>query len=125
KFSLAYNNRGNVYIKRNELDRALADLNQAIELDRKFQLAYLNRGLVYEKKGEQDRAIADYRAILELPAISSTDQQRQEIARQRIARVSQAQRGATIVAPPKRVALVIGNSAYVTYFPQVGDGISA
>ena len=113
KFSLAYNNRGNVYIKRNELDRALADLNQAIELDRKFQLAYLNRGLVYEKKGEQDRAIADYRAILELPAISSTDQQRQEIARQRIARVSQAQRGATIVAPPKRVALVIGNSAYV------------
>jgi len=113
KFALAYNNRGNVYIKKDELDRALADLNQAIELDPKFQLAYLNRGLVYEKKGQQDRAIADYRAILELPAISHTDQQRQEIARQRIARVSQAQRGASTAAPPKRVALVIGNSAYV------------
>jgi tetratricopeptide (TPR) repeat protein len=113
KFSLAYNNRGNVYIKKNELDRALADLDQAIDLNPKFQLAYLNRGLVYEKKGQQDRSISDYRAILDLPAISYTDQQRQEIARQRIARVTQAQRGASTVAPPKRVALVIGNSAYV------------
>jgi tetratricopeptide (TPR) repeat protein len=113
KFSLAYNNRGNVYIKKDELDRALADLNQAIDLNPKFQLAYLNRGLVYEKKGQQDRSISDYRAILDLPAISSTDQQRQEIARQRIARVTQAQRGAGPIAPSKRVALVIGNSAYV------------
>jgi tetratricopeptide (TPR) repeat protein len=111
--SLAYNNRGNVYIKKDELDRALADLNKAIELDGKYALAYLNRGLVYEKLGQQDRAIGDYRAILELPAISSTDQQRREIARQRIARASQAQRGAIVVAPPKRVALVIGNSAYM------------
>src|SRR5262249_35167700 len=93
--------------------QAIADYSKVIELDPKYALAYHNRGLAYEKKGDTDHAVADYRKVLELPAVSTTDQQRQEIARQRIARVTQAQRGLIVPPAPKRVALVIGNSNYI------------
>jgi tetratricopeptide (TPR) repeat protein len=113
KFALAYNARGYIYSVKGEVDQAIADYSTAVELDPKFALAFHNRGLTYERKGDQERAVADYRKVLELPAPSTTDQQRQEIARQRIARVTQVQRGLTVPPAPQRVALVMGNSNYL------------
>jgi tetratricopeptide (TPR) repeat protein len=39
---------------------AIADYNQAIQLNPKYAKAFNNRGFAYNNKGEYDRAIADY-----------------------------------------------------------------
>ena len=44
---------------KNEVDRAIADYDQAIALDPKLVVAYGNRAAAFNKKGEFDRAIAD------------------------------------------------------------------
>jgi tetratricopeptide (TPR) repeat protein len=62
----AYNNRGNEWKNRGDLDRAIADYNDALRLAPKNALIYLNRGLAWESKGEHDRAIADYNDALKL-----------------------------------------------------------
>jgi tetratricopeptide (TPR) repeat protein len=56
--------RGVVLMSKKEPDKALADLNKAIELDAKAILAYFNRAnLAYEKK-EYDKALADYNTVI-------------------------------------------------------------
>ena len=107
-----YNNRGNAYHSKGELDRALADFVKAIEIDPKYAIAYANRGKAHEAKGNRDAAIADYEKVVALPAASATDLQRQEIARQRIARLKQTALGSPASTAVRRVALVIGNSNY-------------
>jgi len=92
--ALAFNNRALIYIARNHVDQALAGLDKAIELDPKIALAYYNRGRIYQKRNDADKALADYRKVLELPALTVTEKQRQELVRQRIARLTQAERGA-------------------------------
>ncbi len=130
RYALAFNNRANVYLSRKEADRALADFDKAIELDPKFALAYYNRGRIFQRRNDPNKALADYRKVLELPALTVTEKQRQELVRQRIARLTQAQRGTEAPAPApniearpvpapaeqarrlERIALVIGNSNY-------------
>lgn len=124
KVPYLYGNRGNVYASKKNFDRAIADYEFSIQLNAKSPLPYYNRGKAYEVTGKKDRALADYRKVLELPASSNTDKQRQEIVRQRIARLTQteARNGsaesapAPAPAPPaaKRVALVIGNGKYTS-----------
>jgi tetratricopeptide (TPR) repeat protein len=109
-----YNNRGHAYGRKGDLDRAIVDYDKALELDPKYALALSNRGNAYERKKANELAITDYRKILALPAPSTTDQQRQELTRQRIARLTEPQ-PAPRTPPPlaaQRVALVIGNSNY-------------
>ena len=114
KLAYVYNNRGVAYGRKGDLDRAVADYDKAIELDPKYALAYANRGGAYERKQDSERALGDFRRVLEVPALSETDRQRQEIARARIARLTQPQQTrATTRVTPQRVALVIGNSNYV------------
>jgi tetratricopeptide (TPR) repeat protein len=63
----AYNNRGNAYHdQKGDLDRAFADYDQAIRLDRNYTFAYSGRGNVYRDKGDLDRALADYNAAIRL-----------------------------------------------------------
>jgi len=114
KHAWSYNSRGIVYERKGELDRAIADFDKALELNPTFAQALANRGNAYEKKNANERAIVDYRKILDLPAPSTTDQQRQEVTRQRIARLMQPQTEKGTTKPPARVALVIGNSNYST-----------
>jgi tetratricopeptide (TPR) repeat protein len=115
KFQWPYNNRGIAYLRKGDVDRAIADFDKAIEVDPTYVSAYFNRGNAFEKKNDNEHAIADFRKVLELPAPLETDRQRQEIARARIARLTQPQpqRGVTAPPPAQRVALVIGNSNYV------------
>jgi tetratricopeptide (TPR) repeat protein len=64
--AVAYTNRGVAFRIRGGVQRALADLNRAIELDSSLAPIYANRGLVYMYMGEPDPALADFNRALEL-----------------------------------------------------------
>lgn len=50
-------NRGEIYRRRGETERALADLNRAVDLDQTDAIAWYNRGIVYDDLGDRDHAI--------------------------------------------------------------------
>ena len=57
----AFGNRGNVYRKKGQFDRAIKDYDQAIRLDPDAAQVFADRGLAYEKKGELIQAIRDFK----------------------------------------------------------------
>ena len=60
----AFNNRGNALQVEGDLERALADYDEAIRLEPKYLQAYSNRGTVFLELGDDERAVADFdRAI--------------------------------------------------------------
>jgi len=64
----AYINRGAAYREADDLDKAVADLDRAVELLPADFKAYNCRGLVYAAMGDNERAIADFdRAIRLFP----------------------------------------------------------
>ncbi len=52
--------KGCSYQEKGQWDKAIAEYNEAIELDPKFAMAYVNRGAAYASIGQLDKAIADY-----------------------------------------------------------------
>jgi lipoprotein NlpI len=64
--AVAYYNRGFAYQNKGESGRAIADYDQAIQLDPNYAYAYNNRGGAYQNKGEYDHAIADYDQAIRL-----------------------------------------------------------
>ena len=69
----AYLNRGFAYGKKGDLDRAIADYDEAIRLDPKCAVYHLNRGDTYRLKGEYDKALADYEETLALLPLALKD----------------------------------------------------
>ena len=63
---VAYNNRGNAYFRKGEVDNAINDFTTAIELESVYAEAYINRGATYHQKGEVDNAINDFTTAIEL-----------------------------------------------------------
>jgi tetratricopeptide (TPR) repeat protein len=57
----AYNNRGNAWYRRGDFDRAIADYDEAIQLDPKDAQAYYDRGMAWEKKRRLREALADFK----------------------------------------------------------------
>jgi tetratricopeptide (TPR) repeat protein len=57
----AYNNRGNASYRRCDFDRAIADYDEAIQLDPKDAQAYYDRGMAWEKKRRLREALADFK----------------------------------------------------------------
>ncbi len=58
--------------ERHDLDKALADFNEAVRLDPSDALAHEYRGLVWGKKQDHDRAIADFNDSIRLDPTSAT-----------------------------------------------------
>jgi tetratricopeptide (TPR) repeat protein len=55
----AYRDHGIVAYRNGDLDGAIADFDQAIQLDPKFSAAYIDRGIVFYRLRKFDRAFAD------------------------------------------------------------------
>ncbi|MBS0530246.1 MAG: tetratricopeptide repeat protein, partial [Proteobacteria bacterium] len=66
RLAAAYCNRGYGLTEKRELDRALADLDEAIKIDPAYACAYTNRGRVFAFKKDLDRAIKDYDEALRI-----------------------------------------------------------
>ncbi len=62
----AYMMRGRVWTKKQEFDKAIADLDKAIELEPTFPFTYADRGDAYVEMKEFDKAIADYNHAIKL-----------------------------------------------------------
>ncbi len=139
--ALPYVGRGLTWRAKGEMDRAIADYDQAIRLNPTLYPPYVGRGLAYEGKGNIERARADYKTAISLPRnvvvsrdakqwwVQSTDDRLINTARTRLAllsevgKISSDSAPAPRVSPPseklrpldlgRRIALVIGNGAYV------------
>ena len=66
KWYLPYARIGLAWLNKGDLDKAMANLTKAIELNPKYAIAYNNRGNAWSDKGEYDKAIADYNRAIEL-----------------------------------------------------------
>ncbi|MGA8170846.1 MAG: tetratricopeptide repeat protein [Methylocystis sp.] len=64
--AVAFNNRGNAYQIAKDYDRAIADYNQALQLDAGLAHTYLNRALAFKEIGEYGRALADANTAIRL-----------------------------------------------------------
>jgi len=60
------NSRGMAFLNIGELERALSDLDKAIEMNPKFPEAFNNRGIIYLRKDEVDKAIEDFTKAIEM-----------------------------------------------------------
>ena len=131
-YANAYNGRGVAYQEKGDHDRAIVDFGEALRLDPGDARAYVNRGVIFEKRGDLDRARADFRAVLAMPPRDGD--WAHNTARERLAAIGggdatpatasprpQTAPPATLApaaAAERRVALVIGNSAYAN-FPKI------
>lgn len=64
--ALAYTNRGRQYRLSNQIPRAMADYNKALELDPDFYLALNNRGKILFDQGQHDAAMRDFQKALDI-----------------------------------------------------------
>ncbi len=127
----AYSGRAKALLKAGKTEDAFADISKALQLDPNDPENFAGRAHIYEAKGLRDLAIADYRDALLRPARSETEREAHEEAQRRLVALSAPANAAQTVAaapqpastasaattPGRRVALVIGNSAY----PDVGS----
>jgi tetratricopeptide (TPR) repeat protein len=63
--SLLLNNRSIGYVRQGDPDKALADLDQAIQINPKDPFAYDNRGDIWRGKKNYERALAEYGAAIQ------------------------------------------------------------
>ena len=65
-FGMAYFIQGQIYLKKEEFDKAIDDYNKVIELNPNDATAYHDRGLAYKRKGEHDKAIQDFNKAIDI-----------------------------------------------------------
>ena len=66
KFSVAYNNRADVYIEMGQPERALPDLDEAIKLDPWFAVAFANRAFAWTLLKDSAKANNDVETAVKL-----------------------------------------------------------
>lgn len=110
--------RGTAYLGKRQYDRAIADLNEALQLNPKYAHGHSLRGDYYLKREDYANAIADYETALKINPrlVSASNGLRQATAAAAAAGSPPPPNASTAAATTspveKRVALVIGNSAY-------------
>ena len=60
-----------LHVQRATIDRALADLTKAVEIDPTYAIGFTNRGTAYDSKNDHAHAIADFDAAIKLDPKSS------------------------------------------------------
>lgn len=122
----SFRGRGVSHRELGNLDSAFSDLNESIRLNPNHALAYSSRGLAFEKRGDSVRARQDFESALARPGPDPLTKFGLEIATTRLAALSStptvaaatpSTAAAIATATPsisndRRIALVIGNSAY-------------
>ncbi|HJZ42961.1 MAG TPA: tetratricopeptide repeat protein, partial [Hyphomicrobiaceae bacterium] len=113
----ARNNRGLVLARQNKLDEAIAEYSEALKIDPEYLLAYNNRARAYEAKGDVQAALADFKQAAEREGLNRHDEdaRAKATAKQQVERLTKAVAEGKAAPRPgaeRRVALVIGNSAY-------------
>jgi tetratricopeptide (TPR) repeat protein len=112
---------GHILLALGNAQGALAEFNEALRLKANVANSYWGRGQAYERVGHRSLALADYKKAIELKPTGPDDIFAQKNALARIAAleapVPAAGGAAAASAKPhtpmgRRVALVIGNSAY-------------
>lgn len=131
--------RGDVWRYRGDFDRALADYSEALRYAGAYAPAYIGRGLTYQRLSDPVRARTEFEMALQKPTfINDSNKSAQDTARARLAALDSGIEQPSIPAAPRkvtnqtsiptpvvaasrvksansqgrRVALVIGNSAY-------------
>jgi protein O-mannosyl-transferase len=66
KNPLAYNNRGHFYRQNNQIEKALADYNEALKIDPNYYLTLNNRGKIFFDRGQLDQAMVDFNKCLSI-----------------------------------------------------------
>ena len=61
-----YNNLGIAYMKRDELDKAIASYDKALEVNPGHAETYCSRGLIHARRGHYEHAIEDYTKAISL-----------------------------------------------------------
>jgi len=102
RLAMAYFNRAGWHLKKDEVDRAAADLSQAVRFEPDFAAALTKRGLVEERLNDLRGARSDFAAALKLPETNSLSVWAHAMARERLAATEAAARalGTTTTAPP-------------------------
>jgi hypothetical protein len=115
-----------VWRTKGDSNRAIADLDQAIKTNPKAISAHVDRGRAHESRNEREKAVADFKTALALSTTDERAKRAQETARSRLALLTAAastpaSSGPKLSPGPQglksRVALVIGNGAYVNAGP--------
>ncbi len=126
-----HTNRAVIWRAKGDIDRAIADCNDAIALAKAggpvkpmtppgsvLISAYIQRGLAFEAKGEFNRAKDDFKSTLDGTALDNVSKANQATAKIRLALLSDAPTSTPVKKTEsggRRVALVIGNGAYVNF----------
>ena len=66
--AIARNNRANTFRNSGDIERAVADYDEAVRLDPNYAVAYMNRGSAQYEAKNYDRALADFEAALQIDA---------------------------------------------------------
>lgn len=110
--------RAQAYEADGQLELALRDLDKAVTLEPEGGLYLVDRGRLLSRTGALNRAIADFNKALALSPDDARARAGRDAAQAKLAQQSAAQPRQQTAAPTqptvteRRVALVIGNSAY-------------
>jgi tetratricopeptide (TPR) repeat protein len=108
--------RANAQREKGDLGAALVDYDKTLQINPNFVEGYVGRAQLFEVRKDLNRARLDYRsaAFALTPHDSIEASRARAMARQRLDILNKAQGPAT---PGRRVALVIGNTAYKNVSP--------
>jgi tetratricopeptide (TPR) repeat protein len=65
-YSWGYERRGDAFVQKGDLARAIEEYNSATRFDPRNRSAFVSRGIIYARNGDHDRAIQDYDQAIRL-----------------------------------------------------------
>lgn len=118
-----WHTRAWAHTRRGSLANALADFEKAVQLDPEMAGIFADRGYAYELTGNREQALADYQKALTLKTKQKYDDEAKAEALKRLTSLAaraperdepqkEPVKDVDPREPDKRIALVIGNSAY-------------